>query len=52
MGKEKKLVSKSERKNIFSTRKSIVASKNIEIGEKTHPKFRMGKILFKKLNSK
>ena len=34
MGKEKKLVSKSERKNIFSTRKSIVASKNIEIGEK------------------
>ncbi len=26
--------------------------KNIEIDEKTHPKFRMGKILFKKLNSK
>ena len=26
--------------------------KNIEIGEKTHPKFRMGKILFKKINSK
>ena len=25
---------------------------NIEIDEKTHPKFRMGKILFKKLNSK
>lgn len=26
--------------------------KNIEIAEKTHPKFKMGKILFKKLNSK